>query len=797
MQAFLGLRTHFFLGPKARCNSVPDFRYNTGPRMKTFVETIAFAAVCLAAAVRPAAASLGDMGSIFDGGADADKVWGEILDTQVDGSDWVLKDPEDSVSDDNPSAPDKHDFWERLEARAFESLCKNLRLQVKQKLQGGEFAETAIRVKRRLRRMPQGNLAIVDESSIELSLGISRQLADFADESLGVSIFAGSRLEGMSYVVRPIEGEKSCKELDRLINPFDLKTVLPLSGKRFSKMDVGELWKIPLTMELRVGVGVGGRIVEELPISISFGRSRQGSASVTLYRVSPEVLRFRFRLDQARIKSKGASATVYVSAVELGLPVGENILTKFVSRAVAKQINRYLSAQFNISKHNRKGRQAVIEFLLDPRDAEQMTALAKVLKGDLNILDALRRMVYTRNGMLAEREKARQEVLKLEGGHEQALGLDATFAGLSEYDRTSRPFRFVIPILFDYESSKDKSTDHYILLDDSGEEFDIHRAGKRSGYGFFDIPFLGQMTKHETQQRAEVFTRKDKDGKISDPVAIYIRQEGFLRESASSSRSIARRIDAITGLTGTGGEGRNERTSLPIEELFPKYPKKKHDPRRRRRSGGPQNTHRGNSTPNYRRGMMSLTVAFHQKAIQDILHASPREVIAAYTHTLTGETREMMEAALKHGTIQKDGKIEYKRRKISKETGIDPFGSSAGNNNPYWDLRRAAKKATKIVQDLAAAAQAADPEKQAEAFLNVLAGESKSGLAFDEIVKILIQLVDPTDITAEFYVQVVKKIKGEEDINARYVLHEGGESELLDSMIRAKARFAPPTTLRD
>jgi len=251
-------------------------------------------------------------------------------------------------------------------------------------------------------------------------------------------------------------------------------------------------------------------------------------------------------------------------------------------------------------------------------------------------------------------------------------------------------------------------------------------------------------------------------------------QEGFLRESASSSRGIAQRADEIMRLTGADGRGANTRTSLPVEDLFP------------RREGD-------NGRRSFKRGMMSLTVAFHQRAVQDILHSETRAIIRAYANTLSGETRKMMLAVLERGTISKNGGIEYSRGEISEETGIDIHR----DDNPYANLYRAARKATKIVRDIRQAAETIGAEKQTAAILDLFAGAGESGLAYDDIVKVLIQLVDPSDVTAEFYVQVIKKIKDEKDIGARYVLHEGGESELLEAMTRAKTRFAHPPELKD
>lgn len=705
--------------------------------------------------------------------------------TPIPGSDWEEADPEDSVADDNPSAPDKVDFWDRLQDKAFDQLCKQLKIPLKGGLDIGEGGLEA-KYKRYMRHLPSGKLGLVDEGELNLSLGHTEGLWDFLEDRVGVSLFVRARLEGQSLVVRPLESEKSCDEIGRLIDLRDIKTVLPLKPERISKMAVGELWKLPLTLRVGFGGSLGGTLTEDLPASITLGTFREDVAGVSLYRLSEDVLRFRFRLDHAQVREAGGTATYVFPTSQFGLPGAENVLVKLLDKQLAREINKYMETRLSLRWHRRKGRKAVIEFLLDPNDPEQMRTLVEVIKGDLDMLLKLRRIIDGVKKRLAEGgSTAEENIAELEREHAGKFGKDSSFAGIDEYIRRNRPFRLRLPFLLDYESSKGRNEERLIVLDEAGGEYHVYTGQKRKHTGMIDIPFLGNLTKHDRQKSAQVFSYRDGDGNEESPVAVYVQQEGFLRHKESSAKNMAGRADDIMRYAGARGNGDNPRTGVPIKAVFPEPPVSEDGGRR----GG---------NPTYRRGMTSLTVAFHQQAVRDILNADAGSVAAAFANTLGEEQASLMRWVLANGEVGEDGRLSYDRgdlyRHIRRTAHTMWEETQDILRDVYWTCRRAAK----IVADLAKARLAGSFERQAEAFLDVLTGAGKSGLAYDKIVKVLIQLSDPEDLTAEFYVRMVKKVKGEEDIDARYSLHEGGgQDDLLKRMSKTRARFAEPSRLAD
>lgn len=92
-------------------------------------------------------------------------------------------------------------------------------------------------------------------------------------------------------------------------------------------------------------------------------------------------------------------------------------------------------------------------------------------------------------------------------------------------------------------------------------------------------------------------------------------------------------------------------------------------------------------------------------------------------------------------------------------------------------IRRIAAAPAKIAAELAAAARAPNADAQAAAFRDVLSGAGAGRLAFGKIVKVLIQLADPADLAAEFFVQARKDAGARGGLQARYLL--GGAAERL------------------
>jgi hypothetical protein len=737
------------------------------------------------------------VGTLFEGGRGPAPAFRalEVPAIPVDpNSDWAPAAPDSEPGDTNPGAPERSGFWERMQGKAFDQICKSIKLRTGQGVDFPGYGGARAQVERKMERTAAGTFALIDRIELSLNGGLSQSLLSGAEGGLAISV--GTTLKGESMVVRPLGTKKSCDELGRLVNVLDMKAAIPLSPNRIREMKVGELWRIPMTLHIGVGLGASAA---DLPASVSFGRGKEGRASVTLYRLAEDQVRFRLRIDKADVRSKGGDVVYSIPGVALGLPATDTIileqLAKLVDRQIARTISRYLTARLGLSSGKRMGRMLMIEYVLDPRDEAEMTALRELMRGDLNALTMLRDLVSRAGRALIDQDKdpVREEIAELVGRHSGDLERAPTFVGADDYERDGSRFAFKLPILWDYENASGRERDEILILDEDGGGHRILKADKRKESGLFDVPFLGEMVMDHTQKTAQVISSVGPDDSVSEPAAVYVVQEGFLRKGASTARDMAAQADDIASLIGARGEGRNARTSLPVEALFPKD--SLHLPER---AHGPRDATSGPQEKTYHRGISAFTLTFSREAVADIVSAPADVVLKSYVNALGYAEQEMMKRVLPLMSIKADGSLEYSRREAERALGYDGWRDE-GSRNALAELSYLAEQATDVIRDLAAARDAKTPSERAERFRDAMAGDGRSGLAYEEILKVMVQLVDPADVSAEFFVNVEKRRKGEKDVAARLLLNAKapGDGAMIGDASRDRARFAEPSVLVD
>ncbi|MDP2865302.1 MAG: hypothetical protein Q8O90_03570, partial [Elusimicrobiota bacterium] len=117
-----------------------------------------------------------------------------------------------------------------------------------------------------------------------------------------------------------------------------------------------------------------------------------------------------------------------------------------------------------------KGKKILIEFIIDPKNPEQVAKLTEFLKGNLSIIKRLIEMGIRFNDYTdAEDNAAGQAALQnVSDVGEQGLGLNSSFAGSDHFNGTSSGLNLMLPVLLSHESSTGQRYDRYQTLD--GEE---------------------------------------------------------------------------------------------------------------------------------------------------------------------------------------------------------------------------------------------------------------------------------------------------------------------------------------
>jgi hypothetical protein len=118
--------------------------------------------------------------------------------------------------------------------------------------------------------------------------------------------------------------------------------------------------------------------------------------------------------------------------------------------------------------------------------------------------------------------------------------------------------------------------------------------------------------------------------------------------------------------------------------------------------------------------------------------------------------------------------------------------------DPAVSIGQLSRSAAALLTDLAAARGAKTNEEKAQALATMIGGKGKSDLAYEDSLRVLVQLVDPMDLSGDFVANIQSSSKDVKSANNHLVLKKDRpEVPLLKDAGDAKARFAQPSILVD
>jgi hypothetical protein len=687
-------------------------------------------------------------------------------------------------------APDRTRVDQQLRRGVLDQLCRQAKIPVGYNFGQGDFSGTGIGVDRYLQADIDNQVALIDDEKLHV------QFADGWSRAIGsggaaVGITFGATIEGHSMVIRRTGTTKSCDEVLRLIDLRDIKTVLPMKGERISSMGLGELWRIPFTLTYAEGVGVSDNSnPSALPntatagVSLSFGRSDSGAASMTLYRIADDKLRFRFRIDHVVVYSKTLGLTETFPAFTFAANA-HNILTHYVEGQAEDQLQQYTMAWMNFGRASSDGTKILMEFVIDPRDPQQAESMARVMHGDMQELVKMsfRMSTFQTKGTL-------EDYLKLNAKDAGLLG-PTTYAASDQYKAKTRSFSLNLPFFIQHNATAlfgEDKVDRYTSADG---QFHFYRADKSKTNSYFTLPWVGPMVKDNTQRDVETVTFAPNGQPHGDPIIVYIRNRGYLRVTGSTVREDVNEINGVMQLAGAQRGQNGSKITLPVDKLVPLSPLSTAPAPH----GDMQPT---TSEPSDRKGLMSFTLVFNQRAVKDILAAPSDAVIKALANSLgDSDERQMVSWLAAHGTL-KNGKFEYNSREAERAFPSPEDEGRGRQGDRTNELASLSRTAANLLADLATARDAKDNEARAKALASLVGGKGKGDLAYEDALRVLVQFVDPMDLTGDFVANVSVSTKGVKSPNQHLVLKNGRqEVPLLKEAGDTKARFAEPSILVD
>ncbi len=685
-----------------------------------------------------------------------------------------------TVTPGAPVTSDFANFWEKLKDGTIDDVCKAAQLKLNENVRLGSVPGVGGGVGRYLLRAPSQKLALVDEVDVNLSATLGNDILQLpAVQGLGVSL--SGRLEGRSQVVRPLDSDKYCRELGTLVKLYDLKTAIPATAGRISAMEIGEIWKLPLSLRFSFGATLGTTFNELVSVSVSAGESKERRPSVTLYRMDENRLRLRVRLDRVTVQSAGASVSgVQFPLSDLGLWNADNVLAGFVNRTWAGEVNKFLAAQLSFGYSRNFGKKLLVEFILDPKDARQMAALEKFMRSDFSILKRFIELGLHFNHFAENDETAGGlgEITDAAGQAARGVGEKPSFAGSDIYHGHSNNLHMRLPFVHAQDVSWSASYNRYQSTDRQGETLHVQQRTRNSDGRSVNLPFLGSQVKYNSQKTVYVVNKEGLDGKTSMPALMYQQNEGFLRQGDGTARDMLETANGVLRYVGVNGGAANEGNTLPSAEIFPDT---------------------GGFFKHYDTAVMNFKLLINERGLQEILLAPAQAVMKAYLNMMRRFVPGIVDKVMGLFYIGEEGRVRYDSREAARRVG----GTSADYANPVKPVdvvKKLALGAEEFLRGLAGARGAAGWKAQAEKLAEIAAGSSDSGLSYEDFLQVVVQVVDPLNVSAEVYVHTDKQVEGEEDVTRNYQFFNGRDNSFdagIAEVNQMHARFADPAVLTD
>lgn len=661
--------------------------------------------------------------------------------------------------------PDRRRMDEERRKDVLDQLCRKLKLTKDFKVGGPDWPSVTLGFKRRMESDIDGGLAMIDEEKLQVGWGhsLAQELGEGGPTG---SLWAGATVAGQSMVIRRLGTFNTCSEVDRLINVTDIKLALPFNAERIAQMAPGELWRIPLTLNVGYGVSFSDAM-EQTSLSFGFSKGKNGAASMTLWRLNPKQARFRFRVDYVDVRSKSLGVVTTIPAVEFA-STGGNAALKFIDKELSRQFRKYTSAYLSLSQAKSNGRRLVLEFVIDPTDPAQAEAMARALKGNFKtLLDLARQMATTKTSP----QETREAYERLQAENKLELG-EASYAAMSEYHSRSRGFNINLPFIVNYANSAAYGADRVTRYSGDGGAFEFNNAARTPNAEYFNVPFVGPIVKDLEHRNIDVVTYTPTGKPTEAPFAVYIHNQAFLRLPASAVTQGMEDANGILRLAGAARRGGVDRTmEIPV-------PKVERPPE-------------GASEPSDQKGWVSMTMVINQKAVADALSASASELLKAFAVAAPAADREMAEWLVRNGRLEGD-RLVYDQRRAAEELNFRDDDNSRG-----W-LAKMSREAAGMVRDIGEASAAATPEERAAKLAKAFSHENRSGLSHKDVFRVLIQFVDPLDLSGDFIAASEGTTKKAAGVKAHYVLKKGrAEVARLGEAGATRGRFVDGSVLQD
>jgi hypothetical protein len=659
-----------------------------------------------------------------------------------------------------------------------EQLCRNLQLSgsVSQSFPSSDGG-VSLGVLRRLVTLPSvenpQNLELyqVDEYAPGASLTPTLNFARRTDASLGLGIGASFTLD--STVVRPRAFFKNCEEVKDLLNLADVKFVLPptllkhptnltrdefvsVMAPRISAMEDGELWSLSGVTTISAAPAAGFT-AGQLSAGVSIGGTQNGGAVMIVHRLSRTRTRFSLRVNHLQVfNAQGTVADVPI--INIFNPSGaltlKNELEKVFNGSVASKLVDYFTASFTALQQ--VGSQSTQQYLLvydvDTSDPAQVAELAELMQSDfLELIKKAASMATLHASQKATLDNFNQLTREHDAVFDRVADLLQTDVGLIDHDHS---VTLKLPILGSHNRASSASRDQVVTVDASGaggpstRELHLATADRPKNDVGFSIPVINKTVFSDTSDTKFTGFYFADDGRVQ---AVYSHIDAFQRRGAASVQTTLDQFRDMLALVGSRGNPAADGKAAQYQINLPSH------------DGG-----------TLKSGSLSFTLSIDAAGIEKAFHASADEIRRS--------AERIFPIPLAVGD---DGKPQnnYNKMIVDQIVKVLTQGrdqTPAQRSDALRDLMVEESNNNVVIDSLGS-------------FFSFLPFTQSHELAYEGTMKVILQLADPQDVSANLAYKVDAGVKHAKNPEINISVNQSAtNTDLLDAGRANRVRTQQP-----
>jgi len=612
----------------------------------------------------------------------------------------------------------------------------------------------------------------VDEYTPGISLTPSFDLASRTDAELGLGIGASFNLD--STVVRPRAFFKNCQEVAQLLKVTDVKLVLPLDmlkhgtkltqdefvaemTPRIAAMEDGELWSLSGVTTISAAPAIGVT-TGHISAGVSIGGTQNGGAVMIVHKISKTHTRFSLRVSHLHVFN--ASGTVAdVPIINVFNPSGaitlKNELEKVFDSAVVGRLVSYLTASMTVLQQ--VGKQSNQEFLLvydlDTSDPAQATELAEMMQSDfLELLRKAASMATLRATQKATLENFSNLTAEHAAVFDRVASLVQTNVGQID---SNHSVTLSFPVFGVHTRTASASKDAVVTVDASSPAGPIQRelhlatADRPINDVGTSIPVVDKnITSNTSDTKYTGFYFAD-DGKLQ---VVYSHIDSFQRRSARSVQATLDEFRDLLSITGSRGVPAADGNPARYQIDLP--------------------AHEGHTIKS---GSLSFTMNINAAGVDKAFHASADEIRRAAERVFPipvatnddgrpqNDTNKRVVESIVKVLVEGRDQSPAQRNEALRDLMVED-----GNHGAFTDFFRSFGQFMPFVS-------------------------TPSDFAYESTMKVLLQLADPQDVSANLSYKIDTGIKHEKNQPINISVNQNdANTDLIDAGHANRVRTVQP-----